>query len=123
MPNRIPFSHATRDWALHGLWQTGLHSLIVHNFEHVKVSTQQLGHYAWIFFFFILLLYSAVWPHQDDDQRVSRSMPTEITTHESTSLWGALIDRGANGGIARNDAWIVSVSNWIADVTGIATIS
>ena len=32
---------------------------------------------------------------------------------------GALVDRGANGGIADNDVWVITKTDWTADVSGI----
>ena len=66
----------------------------LHNFEHAEIPPQCLGYDVQTFLLFILFLYAAICPNQDDTQRAICSPLTEhkITTHESKSLQGALID-------------------------------
>lgn len=43
-----------------------------------------------------------------------------VSVHVSKSSHGALVDRGANGGIAGNNSWIIVITDRVVDVTGIA---
>jgi hypothetical protein len=51
---------------------------------------------------------------------ISSTGTLRVSAHDhSKTIQGALIDRGANGGIAGNDVCVISVSDRVVDVTGI----
>ena len=105
--------------------KTGKYSVSFHSLEdphHVPHSFWNRHTLRQCFCFILgilFLVYSALTPKTlDHDTGILRDTVI-VTKHQSTSARGALVDRGANGGIAGNDVKILSYTDRVINVTGI----
>ena len=67
----------------------------------------------------LFLVYSTRTPKNLDHGPSSSRATITVSKHHLTAERGALVDRGANGGIAGNDAKILSYTDRVINVTGI----
>jgi Reverse transcriptase (RNA-dependent DNA polymerase) len=91
-----------------------------HDFQDT-LSTTPASFYLRILAFILSCFLAFFYPHHDTRLRATpiSAFVYRVSAHESKSLRGSLIDRGANGGIAGNDVRIISTSDRTVDVTGI----
>ena len=104
--------------------KTGKYSVSFHSLEdphHTPPSSFWNRHTLRQCYCFILgilfLVYSALIPKSLDHDVTLFRDTVVVTKHQSTSDRGALVDRGANGGIAGNDVKILSYTDRVINVT------